>query len=152
MRTPQWLARRLGEVVAQVRARDITFAEGAACLAEEILADPDVAFGVAVMYAGRRMRRLARGTRVIAEQPSLFPDLPGLGAVLEVRVNGFKAVAAMTAADWDGALRQIETKERSATAQAERVRAAYRRIRPLLTTSGMTTADALAMLPLQYAD
>jgi hypothetical protein len=146
MRTPAWLSERLGMVVSQVRARKLTFADGAASLAQEILADPDMAFAVAVMYAGRRMRRLARATVLTDHQLSLFPDLPGLGNVLETKVNVFKAIAAMTAADWEGALRQIETKERSATAQADRVRA-YWRVRPLLTTPEMTTADVIGLVP-----
>lgn len=150
MGSPAWLRERIGAVVGQVRAGNLSFTEGAASLAGEILADQDMAFAVAVMYAGRRMRRLARATVLIDEQPSLFPDLPGLGIVLETRVNVFKAIAAMTAADWDGALKQIETKERSATAQAERVRAAYRVVRPLLTEPDMTTADVIALAPASW--
>ncbi len=143
-RIPGWLAERLADVGAQVLARELTVTEGAALLAGEIAADPGATLTVAAGYAAKRLRQLAKATTARGGQLDLFPDLRGLGAVLEVSVNKFRPVAAMTGADWDGALRQIETKERNAIAQADRVRAAYARVRLRLASPAMTTADVQA--------
>jgi hypothetical protein len=140
-RPPAWFADQLGGIAVRVGSLEITLAEGVDLLTQAILRDPDFCYSVAAMYAGRRLRALGRDDQD-AGQPTLFPDLPKVGPVLEVSVNRFKPVAAMTAADWDGALRQIETKARSAEGKEEEVRAAYERVRPLLS-GDLVTADVV---------
>jgi hypothetical protein len=146
-RIPGWFAERLADVGAQVQSGELSIGEGADVLADVIGADPEAAHAVAAGYAARRLQPWTRSARHGVCQPSLFPDLPRLGVVLEISVGRFRPVAEMTASDWDTALKQIETKERSASAQAGRVRAAYARVRPLLTDPRLTTADVARRIP-----
>ena len=145
-RIPPWFATRVADIGAQVRVGELSITQGAQVLAGEIAADPDATLAVAAAYAAKRLRPWTtppdRGIQLY-----LFADLPGLGPVLEVAVSRFKRVEVMTGADWDGAMKQIETKERNASAQADRVRAAYARVRPLLTDPETTTGMVAGLIP-----
>ncbi|MGO9298412.1 MAG: hypothetical protein ACLP52_31820 [Streptosporangiaceae bacterium] len=145
IRIPGWFAERLADVGGQVLGGELSISEGASVLADAIEDDPEANRAVAAAYAAKRLRPWTK-TTAVSDQLDLFPDLPKLGVTLEVSVSRFRPVAEMTGADWDGALRQIETKEHNATGQAARVRAAYARVRPLLTDPSMTTADVVAEL------
>ena len=116
-RIPPWFGERLGDIGAQVRTGELSIAKGAQMLAGEIAADPDATLAVAVAFAAKRLRPWAKPPDC-GVQLYLFADLPGLGPMLEVGVSRFKRVELMTGPDWDGARRQIETKERSTSAQA----------------------------------
>ena len=145
-RVPTWFALRLADIGVQVRDGELSLRAGAAVLADEINADGNASHAVAAAYALKRLRPWTR-TPECAGQLYLFRDLPGLGATLEVSINRFKPVAEMTADDWLRAVRQIEVKERNAIAQADRVRAAYARVRALLTDPDTTTGAVAGRIP-----
>lgn len=82
------------------------------------------------------------------DQPGLFPELP---RVLEIGPGRFARIGVMTGTDWDRALKQAQTKASNAGSHHETIRAAYDKIRPLLTGE-LTTADVAEQIEADAAD
>jgi hypothetical protein len=149
MKPPQWFRELLAAEGTKILKEESTFDEAAAELAQQIIDnrddDPPFLHRLAADCARRQAVKWIRthelpGASGGGGQGDMFPDLP---RNLETSPGRFAAQAVMTGRDWDAALRQAQTKASNAAGFADGVQRAYDKVRPLLTTDELTTADVL---------
>jgi hypothetical protein len=143
VRAPKWFKESLAEEGARILEREITDEKAAEVLAEKILKDQGFTRDIAKDYGRRQLAAWAKQYRpyVSAEiggQMDLFPELPRR---LETSPGRFADQAVMHRKDWDAALRQAQTKANNANGFADAIQQAYDKVRPLLTSDDLTTAD-----------
>lgn len=154
MKLPAWLQQELAATGAQVAARDLSRQEATTRIRNLILEKRDRSFdlGVTAEFAGRSLDSWLRARKSSAggvpeAQSDLFPDLP---MRLYVRPSTTKPLILMTAHDWDMAHNMLRNRtegaEKSAKADWAAFKAAYDKVRPLLTGADTTTADVIPQL------
>ena len=143
MRAPKWFKESLAEEGARVLEREITDAKAAEALAEKIVKDAGFTRDIVKDYGRRQLLAWAKQYRPyvaveIGSQLDLFPELPRR---LETSPGRFADQAVMTRRDWDAALKQAKTKADNVNGFFDSVQQAYNKVRPLLTSDILTTAD-----------
>lgn len=146
MRAPKWFRVSLAEQGGRVVERAITDQQATERVTDQILAK-DRPFASAIIgdYVRKQLRtwtgQHSLGLYVAGDaggQLDLFPEIPRR---LETAPGRFADQAVMTRKDWDAALRQAQTKANNASGFADAIRQVYDKVRPLLTSDDLTTAD-----------
>lgn len=153
MKLPQWFRELLADEGTKIVDGESTLDEAVVRLTKQILGnqddDPPFVHRLAADCARRqaekwiRTHKRAGASDADDGQGDLFPDLP---RHLETAPGRFAAQAVMTGKDWDAALKQARTKASNAGGHYEAVKQAYDKVRPLLVTDDLTTADVIGKL------